>query len=88
MNKKELAAKVAKQTGETIVNATKNIDAVFQAIKESATAGNSTTIQGFGSFSVSNRAERQGISPSTKKSIVIPARKVMKFKPSKSIEIK
>lgn len=88
MNKKVLAAKVAKQTGETIVEATKNIDAIFQAIKEDVVNGNSTTIKGFGSFSVSNRAQRQGINPSTKKPITIPARKVMKFKPSKSIEIK
>lgn len=88
MNKKELAAQVAKQTGQTLSGAAKSIDAVFQSIKENIAKGNPTTIKGFGCFSISNRAERQGINPSTKKRIVIPARKMMKFKPSKNIEIK
>lgn len=88
MNKKELTAHVAKQTGVTMTNAEKCIDAVFQAIKEDVVAGNSTTIKGFGSFSVGNRAERKGINPSTKQPITISARKVMKFKPSKSVKIK
>lgn len=88
MNKKGLAAKVAKQTGFTQANAVKSIDAVFQAITQDIVSGSSITIKGFGSFSVSNRSERQGINPSTKKAITIPACKVMKFKPSKSIEIK
>lgn len=88
MNKKELAAKVAKQTGQTLSESMKNIDSVFQSIKEDVAAGNSTIIKGFGSFSVSIRAERRGINPSTKQPIKIAARKVMKFKPSKSVEIK
>lgn len=88
MNKKELAAKVAKQTGLRITDVDKSIGVVFQAITESIVGGDSTTIKGFGSFSISNRAQRQGVNPSTKKPIMIPARKVMKFKPSKSIEIK
>lgn len=88
MNKKELAARVAKQTGLTHTDAVKSIDAVFQSITEDIVGGNHTTIKGFGSFSVSSRSERRGINPSTKKPITIPARKVMKFKPSKSVEIK
>lgn len=88
MNKHELAANVAKQTGGTITDAINNIDAVFQVIKDNTVAGNSTTIKGFGSFSISNRAQRQGINPATKQPITIPTRKVMKFKPSKIIEIK
>lgn len=88
MNKKDLASKVAKQTGLTLSDAAKSIDAVFQSIAEEIKVGNSTTIKGFGSFSISHRAQRQGINPSTKQLIVTPARKVMKFKASKSIEIK
>lgn len=88
MNKKDLTAKVAKQTGLTLSDAAKSIDAVFQTIRSEVINGNSTIIKGFGSFSVSNRAERQGINPATKKPITIAARKVMKFKASKSIEIK
>lgn len=88
MNKKDLTSKVATQTGLTLSEAAKSIDAVFKTIKEDIINGNPTTIKGFGSFSISNRAQRKGVNPSTKKPIVISARKVMKFRPSKSIEIK
>lgn len=88
MNKKDLTSKVAKQTGLTLSDAAKCIDAVFQIIKEDIITGSPTTIKGFGSFSISSRAQRQGINPLTKKPMTIPACKVMKFKPSKGIEIK
>lgn len=88
MNKRDLTSKVAKQTGLTLSDAVKSIDAIFQTIKNDIVNGTPTTINGFGSFSIGNRAQREGINPSTKKPITIPARKVMKFKPSKSIEIK
>lgn len=88
MNKRELTIKVAKQTGLTAAVATRSIDAVFAAIKESVEAGGCASIKGFGSFSVSERSERSGINPATKQPIRIPARRVMKFRPSKSIVIK
>lgn len=88
MNKKDLTSKVAKQTGMSLTEAAKCIDAAFQTIKEDTIAGGATTIKGFGSFSVCSRAQRQGINPATKKPMTIAARKVMKFKPSKNIEIK
>lgn len=88
MNKKELAAKVARQTGLTLSDTAKSIDAVFQTIKEEVVKGSSMTIKGFGSFSVSNRSERRGVNPSTKEPMTIPARKAMKFKPCKGIKIK
>lgn len=88
MNKKELAVKVAKQTGLNLADAMKSIDAVFQIIKEDIVVGNPTTIKGFGSFVVGNRIERRGINPITKQPITIAACKVMKFRPSKNVEIK
>lgn len=87
MNKKELTTQVAKQTGLTVANAAKCVDAVLQSIKENVIEGNSVTLQGFGSFSVSNRAARQGVNPATKTRMNIPARKVMRFTASKSIVI-
>lgn len=88
MNKKELTTQVAKQTGLTVANAAKCVDAVFHTIKENVVEGDSVTLQGFGSFSVSHRAARQGVNPATKTRMNIPARKVMRFSASKSVEIK
>jgi DNA-binding protein HU-beta len=88
MNKKELSAKVAKQTGLTVTTVSQAIDVVFSTIKENLIEGESTMLQGFGTFSVSSRSERKGVNPSTKQPMIIPARKMVKFTVSKSIEIK
>lgn len=87
MNKKDLTSKVAKQTGMSVADTAKSIDAVFQFIRESVSAGNSLTIKGFGGFSIGSRVPRKGFNPATKQPMQIAARKVMKFKPSKCIEI-
>lgn len=88
MNKKDLVAKVAEQTGLTLADATKSINAVFHSVREGVVAGDTVKIKGFGTFSVSYHMERRGINPTTKQPIRIAACKVMKFKPSKSVEIK
>lgn len=88
MTKKELTAQVAGRTGLTNVVSLKAIDALFGIIQESLEKGELTTIHGFGTFSVVNRAARVGVSPVTKEKINIPARKAVKFTASKKIVIK
>ena len=46
------------------------------------------SILGFGTFSVKQRAARTGINPLTKEKIKIKAKKVVSFKPSKSLKVK
>lgn len=87
MNKKELVLQVAQQAGFAVVDAEKCVEAVLHSIKEAVVAGDVISLKGFGSFSVAHRAERQGINPSTKQPITIPARKVVKFTASKKIEL-
>lgn len=88
MNKKDLTAKVASKTGLTNVAASRAIDAMFDSLQESLVNGEQTVIQGFGTFSISNRAARNGVNPLTKQPITIPARKAVKFSASKKIVIK
>lgn len=88
MNKKDLAAQVAKQTGLTVAAASQAIDVVFSTIKNNLVEDEPTMLQGFGTFSTSSRAERQGINPATQQPMTIPARKVVKFSASKSIVLK
>ncbi|MEG1406142.1 MAG: HU family DNA-binding protein [Alistipes sp.] len=88
MNKKELTAQVAIETGLTTVVASRTIDAVFEKIKESLEKDEPTTIMGFGSFTISARKERRGVNPSTKQPMTISARRVVKFSPSKMISVK
>ena len=53
---------------------------VLGAITDAITAGEKVTLLGFGTFSVSERAAREGRNPQTGATMSIPAKKVVKFK--------
>ncbi|MCQ2332207.1 MAG: HU family DNA-binding protein [Paludibacteraceae bacterium] len=80
MNKKELIESVAAKAKMTKVDSKAAIDAVLDSIKETLLKGESVSLIGFGNFQIAERPERKGINPATKKQIVIPAKKVVKFK--------
>ena len=62
------------------------LDAVFAAITQHLEDGDRVQISGFGSFSVNERAARQGRNPATGESIQIPASKNARFKPAKDLK--
>jgi DNA-binding protein HU-beta len=61
------------------------LNSIMDAISEAVSAGDKVTLIGFGTFSVSERAAREGRNPQTGKAIKIPARKVVKFKPGSKL---
>lgn len=81
MNKTELVEKIAEAAGLSKVDAKKAIDATVAVIKDALKAEEKVTLVGFGTFSIQKREAREGINPSNKQKIVIPAKKVAKFKP-------
>lgn len=80
MNKAELIDAMASESGLTKADAKKALDAFITATTGSLKKGDRVALVGFGSFSVSSREERKGRNPQTGKEIVIPAKKVVKFK--------
>ncbi|MBU0910020.1 MAG: HU family DNA-binding protein [Proteobacteria bacterium] len=80
MNKGELVEKVAKDCDVSKAAAEKALDSVLAAISDAVAAGDKVTLIGFGTFSVTERAAREGRNPQTGKKIKIAARKVVKFK--------
>ncbi|MEE9504839.1 MAG: HU family DNA-binding protein, partial [Thermodesulfobacteriota bacterium] len=62
------------------VAAGKALNSVIDGITKALKKGDSVTLVGFGTFSVSKRKARKGRNPQTGKEIKIPARKVAKFK--------
>ena len=58
------------------------------SIRSQTPSRQKVTLLGFGTFSISERAERKGINPATKQEITIPAKKVVKFKPGAQLEVK
>ena len=86
MNKNELIAAVAASSGLSLAEATKATESVFGAITQALQRGDEVRLIGFGSFSVSNRAARQGTNPQTGATIQIAAAKQPKFKAGKSLK--
>ena len=80
MNKSEFISAVAAKSGLTKVDAKKAVDAYAETLTEALKAGDKVALLGFGSFSVVEKGERQGINPKTKETITIAARKSVKFK--------
>ena len=86
MNKNDLIAAVAASSGLSKADAGKATDAVFDAITDALKNGGEARLPGFGSFSVANRAARQGRNPQTGATIQISASKQPKFKTGKALK--
>ena len=80
MNKTELVNAIAEKAQLTKVQAKAALDATMEAIAEELAKGEKVALVGFGTYSVVEKGERTGINPATKAKIVIPAKKVIKFK--------
>ena len=88
MNKTELSSAVAKQANLTQAQAKAAVEATLDAIATALKEGDKVALLGFGTFSVNERPERQGINPSTREKITIAAKKVVKFKAGSALELK
>ncbi len=88
MNKAELIDKISKDAGITKVQANDALDAFTSSVVTTLKKGDRVTLVGFGTFSVSERAARNGRNPQTGAVIKIKARKVPKFKAGKEFATK
>jgi DNA-binding protein HU-beta len=79
VNKDELARGVAERSGLEIGQAKQVVEATLAEITEQIAAGNEVRLTGFGKFSVSQRAARQGRNPRTGERMQIAAKAVPKF---------
>ena len=85
MNRAELVEEVAKVTC-TKKEADVAISAALAAIQKALKQGDSVTLVGFGTFSVSKRKARKGRNPQTGEAIKIAAKKVPVFKAGKGLK--
>jgi DNA-binding protein HU-beta len=85
MTKADLVSKIAGDGGITKAQAEKAVDGFVAAVTDALATGDKVTLVGFGTFSVGARTEREGRNPRTGEKITIPASKVVKFKPGKSL---
>jgi len=80
MNKGELIEKVAKECALSKAAAEQVVVSIFGTITDAMAAGDKVTLIGFGTFSVTERAAREGRNPQSGQTMSIPAKKVVKFK--------
>jgi DNA-binding protein HU-beta len=88
MNKGDLIDTLSSELGITKVLANEAIDCLTDNIIKALKGGDKVTLVGFGTFSVLERAARNGHNPQTGKTIKIKAKKVPKFKAGKEFAMK
>ena len=88
MNKAELIAKIADDAGITKVQANEALNSFTEAVTKTLKCGGKVTLVGFGTFSVTKRAARNGRNPQTGAVIKIKAKKVARFKAGKELTSK
>ena len=86
MNKTELIAAVAEQSGLSKKDATAAVAAVFEEITNALVKGDKVQLIGFGNFEVRERAARTGRNPLTGEELNIAASKVPAFKAGKALK--
>lgn len=86
MNKTELVAAMADQTGLTKKDVEAALKAFTDVVSGELKKGGKVQLVGFGTFEVSERAAREGRNPQTKETIKIAASKAPKFKAGKALK--
>ena len=86
MNKAELVDIVHERIGSTKATADEAVRATIDAISNAICAGDTVTLIGFGTFSVTERQARTGRNPQTGEPLEIAAKNVVKFSPGKALK--
>lgn len=82
MNRSELIANVAEETGLSAQQASAAVTAALDGIAQGVAAGESVALAGFGTFERRQRAARTGRNPQTGEPIEIAASSAPAFKPA------
>ncbi len=86
MNKTELIEHIASKSDISKAAATRALASIIEAVKKTLKKGDTVTLVGFGTFSVTKRAARTGRNPRTGAALKIKAAKVPRFKPGKGLK--
>jgi DNA-binding protein HU-beta len=86
MNKQELIAKVAKDTGSSKAGASAAVASLIDGITRSLKRGDSITFVGFGTFKTAQRKARTARNPQTGAAIKVPKRRVVRFSAGRALK--
>lgn len=86
MTKNELAEKIAERADLGVGQSREVVEAVIDSVSDELAAGGEVSLAGFGKFSVSRRAARQGRNPATGEMINIAASNAAKFSAASALK--
>jgi DNA-binding protein HU-beta len=86
MTKNELGEQVAERNGLSASQGRQVVETAIELISSELGRGGEVALAGFGKFSVSHRAARQGRNPSTGETINIAASKAAKFSAASALK--
>ena len=81
MTKKDIAVKIADETGVKQIDVKKVVQKTLDYIVDSLSKGETVALRNFGVFKVKSRKGRMGRNPRTGEAVPIPGKKVVTFKP-------
>jgi len=84
--KAELVSAVAEIAGTSKKDAEAVLQAFLDVVTKTLSKGDTVTLAGFGTFSVTQRQAREGVNPRTLEKIKIAATKTPKFKAGKKLK--
>lgn len=87
MTKQDLVNTVAEQTGFPSYQVKAIVERSLDVIQDEVKGGEAVTIRGFGTFQIKQRKAKPARNISTGESVLVPAHKVVNFKPSKDFKI-
>ena len=86
MTKAELVTSICARTGMSRDMALDALEASMASIKESILNGEEVTLRGFGTFGLKERKEKVARNITKNTTVIIPANKVVTFKPAAGFE--
>ena len=86
MNRRDLIARIVKDTGVSKSLAAKMVATTLATITKSLKQGDAVTLVGFGTFKTAIRKARKGRNPLTGGTIRIPRRKTVRFSAGKALK--
>ena len=86
MNKGELVARVARDTGLTKADVLRALDGILDQVTRSLRKGEPVKLVDFGTFLVSRRKPRAAHNPATGQPMRVPGRRWPRFSPGKALK--
>ena len=86
MTKAEIVDEIAERTGLTKKDVADTVDQFLEAVSRALAAGKHIEIRGFGTFKVRERRARRARNPRSGSEVMVPAKLVPVFKPSKELK--